>query len=270
MVNMAGAAYCAGTCGHGVENWDCAVCKKFPNVSTVEFSAKGLFNTACSGFVGYDPYANEGKGSIIVSFTGTDPLKIQNWIDDLDFFQITPTDYVAAGCVGCKVDRGFYYTYRSVRPYVRAAVAQFRQKYPKAPLEITGHSLGGASAVHALVDLYLAGHTASLIYTFGQPRVGNPDFAIWYRNLFKKVTHYRVTHRFDPVPHLPTITGPIGGFQHVPTEVYYKGASDGSYKICDGSGEDQSCSNEHLDLLLTDHLYYVGFQFIGNYIGCKL
>jgi len=154
MVAMCGAAYCAGTLGHGVGNWDCDVCKQFPDVNASEFDDKGVLATNGKGFVAFDPH--DGKyGSIVVSFSGTDPLQIQNWIDDLDYFAMTPTDYVAAGCSGCKVDRGFYYTYQAVQKHVRESVANYKKSHPKAALWITGHSLGGALAVHAAVTLHI-------------------------------------------------------------------------------------------------------------------
>lgn len=49
-------------------------------------------------------------------------------------------------------------------------------KYPHAKVTITGHSLGGALANHALVYLVTRGFTISKFYTFGAPRVGDKDF----------------------------------------------------------------------------------------------
>mmetsp|Transcript_12332 Transcript_12332/g.25092 ORF Transcript_12332/g.25092 Transcript_12332/m.25092 type:complete len:190 (-) Transcript_12332:199-768(-) len=185
---------------------------------------------------------------------------------------MTPKDYVAAGCSGCMVDRGFYFTYRAVQKHVRESVSSYKKTHPKAALWITGHSLGGALAVHAAVDLRLAGNEITGVYTFGQPRVGNRAFAQWFSaGLGTSRPHYRVTHRFDPVPHLPMHRGPIGGFFHVPTEVYYpKQHSDEGAVICDGSGEDPNCSDSNFaEIVVTDHLFYVGFHFVKNYIGCK-
>jgi predicted lipase len=46
-------------------------------------------------------------------------------------------------------------------------------------LVFTGHSLGGALAVHAATDMLLEGirsASSMRIYTIGQPRVGNKEF----------------------------------------------------------------------------------------------
>jgi predicted lipase len=45
---------------------------------------------------------------------------------------------------------------------------------------ITGHSLGGAIAALAALDIVLSGVARKEnleLYTFGEPRVGNTDFA---------------------------------------------------------------------------------------------
>lgn len=40
-------------------------------------------------------------------------------------------------------------------------------------------------------------------YNFGSPRVGTPAFASWFETYFKGNFKARITHRKDPVPHLP-------------------------------------------------------------------
>ena len=131
-VTFSGAAYCTDQTlkRNTVNDWSCNACKSFPHVTAV--SVHGKSNDA-NGFVGYDADANE----VIVSFSGTNPLSIQNWIDDLDFFQ-TPYPY----CDGCQVHRGFYNTYLSVDSQVKDLVKNFTSQHPTATLAITGHSLG--------------------------------------------------------------------------------------------------------------------------------
>ena len=53
-------------------------------------------------------------------------------------------------------------------------------------------------------------------------------------------TFFRVTHGFDPVPHLPL---EAMGFHHVATEVYYNELQT-KHTVCNGSGEDGKCSNK--------------------------
>jgi triacylglycerol lipase len=48
-------------------------------------------------------------------------------------------------------------------------------KYPTAEIFVTGHSLGGALAVLAAVDIKhnISPESEVILYTYGQPRVGN-------------------------------------------------------------------------------------------------
>jgi len=72
---------------------------------------------------------------------------------------------------------------------------------------------------------------------------------------------YRLTHHRDPVPHVPLQSM---GFQHVGTEVFYDEDND-SYKVCDGSGEDSSCSNQYwAETSISDHLSYLHPPLTGE------
>ena len=261
-VAFSGIAYCSGTLGKGVENWDCHACKQFPDVVASSFTSSPRNQ---NGFVAWDPHDGP-NGSIVVSFTGTDPLKLRQWIEDLDFVLV---DYGL--CSDCQVHQGFFLNYLSVRDHVFELLSNLVAAHPSAPVRITGHSLGAAVALHLAVELLSnsdAGNVAiDDLYTFGQPRVGNAAFERWTRQLIQGL-HFRVTHRRDPVPHLPPASF---GFVHPPLEVFYPKESAGPFRECDGSGEDPSCSNQYdLDIVITDHTEYVGFDFIGNYLLCKL
>ena len=72
-----------------------------------------------------------------------------------------------------------------------------------APIEIhvTGHSLGGALATLAAIDLTKSFNVDTTVYTFGQPRVGNKAFATDYDNTVPR--HFSVAHGQDPVARVP-------------------------------------------------------------------
>ena len=106
-----------------------------------------------------------------------------------------------------------------------------------APIFITGHSLGGALATLAAVDVHQTYGLNSLI-TFGEPRVGNQQFSDFFKPV---VTNYRVTHYADIVPHIPLTAQ---GFYHEGDEVWYNSAMS-SYQIC-AYGESSKCSNSLL------------------------
>jgi len=85
------------------------------------------------------------------------------------------------------------------------------------------------------------------VYTFGQPRVGNAAFQAFCNARAPRRT-WRLTHWRDPVPHLPLRSM---GFAHVGTEIWWDERWR-SGRVCDGSGEDATCS---------DSFGYIGVDF---------
>jgi predicted lipase len=107
----------------------------------------------------------------VVSFRGS--VDIENWITNIDFIQ-TPYKNIA----GAKVHEGFYAAYTAVSSQVISAVKALKTAHPTATYLITGHSLGGALATFAGVDIKttLGVTTRMTMYTFGSPRTGNQAF----------------------------------------------------------------------------------------------
>lgn len=170
---------------------------------------------------------------------GTDPLSIQNWIDDLNFFQ---TDFPY--CAGCRVHEGFYKSFLSVIDQIRPLLSTYISSYPTASLTITGHSLGAALAAHCAAELS-RNYSISTVYTYGMPRVGNEAFEIWYKSQPSALSGtFRVVHDHDPVPHLP-LENMGGGFHHMPYEVFYT-YDYKKWTLCDFEGEDKKCSDKFL------------------------
>jgi len=254
------------------------------------------------GFVALD----EPSNTIYLVFTGTDPLALQDWFDDLNFF---PVSFPGCPSQDCWVDGGFYHTYLALREQVLAALAVYRQEHPTAVLHLTGHSLGGALAVFAALELiHTLGLRVEMLYTFGQPRIGNVAFQKFLQASLEasSCAHFRITHHRDPVPHLPPSLPPSHshGFRHEPQEVYYpcgtgRGVGSGGWSsrnsssssssrsnssssgktddescafvVCDPlEGEDPRGSNQNkFALNFVDHCTYLGFPFTVNYLQCE-
>ena len=71
-------------------------------------------------------------------------------------------------------------------------------------LYVTGHSLGGALATLAGLDIALnSHHKKPRIYTFGAPRVGDPVFARYFNRHIDLCC--RVSNQSDIVPRLPPL-----------------------------------------------------------------
>lgn len=150
-----------------IAQWSCSgFTSQVKGLSPVSFYNPGK-NTF--GFIAYNPTFQ----AVVVAFRGSEDIK--NWITNLDTVR---TSYGA--CSGCSVHLGFNAAYNNVSSEVRSRVKEYMAKFPGASLIVTGHSLGGALAVLCAVDLNNNVRAVDIVYTFGQPRVGNDKFAAYY------------------------------------------------------------------------------------------
>ncbi|PPT07826.1 Lipase family protein [Geitlerinema sp. FC II] len=138
----------------------------------------------------------------IVVFRGTQEL--DEWIANLDASQEYYRIYdISPG----RVHKGFNDIYQeTLDEQVRAVVGSLD---PNLPCYFTGHSLGGALAVLAAIDIAesFSDRRARLrAYTYGTPRVGDPIFAKYYSELVPNT--YRIVNIADVTPTLPpTVLG---------------------------------------------------------------
>lgn len=135
------------------------------------------------------------ESSSILAFRGTGSAV--EWVSD---FIAQQTPYRPVRLAG-GTHKGFTDIYMSARDQVYSLLAQLPVD---RPLFITGHSLGGALATLAALDIASnSPFTAPVVYTFGAPRVGDPDFVRAYN--YTVPYHWRVQNEFDIVPHLPPL-----------------------------------------------------------------
>lgn len=142
------------------------------------------------GFVG------AGHSALVLAFRGTD--RPQDWIANLNYAQLEG--------YGGRVHRGFAQALESVWEALFCLVRTLRDK--KQTVWITGHSLGGALATLAAQRLEATCGPVR-VYTFGQPRVGDPAFAEAFRPALFRIVNYR-----DIVATLP-LPGPFHRYRHV-------------------------------------------------------
>jgi triacylglycerol lipase len=82
---------------------------------------------------------------------------------------------------------------------------------------ITGHSLGGALAALAAAETrFIAGAPLAGLYTFGQPRIGDEQFANQFDSALRSVS-FRYVNDKDIVPRVPLYTA---GYRHVGEEFF--------------------------------------------------
>ncbi|KAI5927787.1 Alpha/Beta hydrolase protein [Camillea tinctor] len=242
-------AYCVGNTGI-TQPFNCVSrCKDFPTLSLVTSWNTGALMSDSCGYIAVDhgaqqpsrgpapvsasPHANpaqlssQGKGSIIIAFRGT--YSIANTIVDLS---TVPQEYVpypapddggsqppkepGHTCNNCTVHMGFLTSWQIARRDVLPAIKPLREQYPDYTVHLVGHSLGGAVAALAALELKVSlGWDNVVVTTFGEPRVGNDEFVGYLDSVFQlaaadkgaqagqQQTYRRVTHVGDPVPLLP-------------------------------------------------------------------
>jgi hypothetical protein len=271
----ASAAYCPP---NSVRDWSAgfssAKCKALPADSVETFQSKpGLFRGSSFGYVAVD---KRGK-HIVVTFKGTNGT-FADIIADLDtsFKDIRSYCIVNGAIFPGQYHPGFcwYYT-ELVEAGLAEAVAAAVLANPDFDLLYTGHSLGGAIALIGVTDVLYRlklKPKRTILYTFGSPRAGNSYSAAYLQGAIDIM--YRVTHGKDPAVHFPPcfLQCPSGlcpfssacvslhpeYSYHVATEVFYNGPGDQDYKICNGWGEDPTCSNSQWGFSIDDHAFYVG------------
>lgn len=251
-------------------SWNCSRCAVIPGFMPHKVIVDMTWDLLA--YVGYLP----GWHAVVVVFRGTDRHDLWNWVEDVRAW-LVEVNYPVSEDGTPRVHSGFQVLWNSsnIGPLVTEAVGWLRQQYPSAGLHITGHSMGGALAHLAALDLkFRYGIQEISVYTFGSPRVGDWRFA----NLFQQhvAISWRFTHNRDLVPSMPPRWL---GFHHVGREVWLLDMpgclSDRAQPlmvVCDGSGEDPLCHNGAclwgMCTSLSDHLSYLDVSMSRNEEEC--
>ena len=144
----------------------------------------------------YAGFILKSSANNIIVFRGTQ--EPDEWIANLNAKQIYyQTNNPEAG----KVHQGFYNLYFNGSDPIRPLIDQLD---PTIPCYITGHSLGGAIAVLAAIDLALNFSNLKKqiqMYNYAPPRVGDPTFVKFYSELVPN--SYCVVNQADSTWLLP-------------------------------------------------------------------
>jgi triacylglycerol lipase len=174
-------------------------------------SILGAWQLTMHAFISNDPVtglppksacvvAAGGRSATIVSFSGTDPLKIEDWITDF-----------SPALSATNLHSGFQDAVETVWPQINTVVTN--RPASEQALFFTGHSLGGALAIiaagRAMSELDV---NATAVYTFGSPRTGGAAFFDRYTPNLGNST-FRLVHGTDIVPTVPPSL--MGEFRHV-------------------------------------------------------
>ena len=127
---------------------------------------------------------------VIVAYRGTED--VTDFIADIRALQVD-------GPWG-KVHKGFSKALDRVFDEVAATIESFRSGGQS--LWICGHSLGAALATLTAAQLKTQDTAINGIYTYGEPRSGDPDFARHYEAALKE-RHFRFANNNDAVTRIP-------------------------------------------------------------------
>lgn len=215
-------AYCVGSTSWGISKpFSClSRCSDFPSFELITTWNTGPLLSDSCGYIALD----HDKRRVIVAFRGT--YSISNAVVDLS---TVPQKYVpypgeddgdepsfrVAGqpkCLNCTVHMGFHSSWLNTRKQILPDLQAQLSAHSDYQLTLVGHSLGGAVAALAGLDLLARGYRP-VITTFGEPRSGNVGLAKYIDERFNltmnvpvddtQTNYRRLTHIDDPVPQLP-------------------------------------------------------------------
>ena len=144
---------------------------------------------------------------VVVSFRGTEPGKLKDWMSDLD------TQFCDA-CFG-RVHNGFNMAISHVWDELNACVAEYQDKGQS--LWIAGHSLGAALATLAAARWRSIDKPVHGLYSFGGPRVGDRVFERAFDQDFG-ARNFRFVNNADLVTRVPLRTM---GYSHTGTTLCF-------------------------------------------------
>jgi len=253
-LELAYSSYCPAS---AVSAWNCFFCTQQNATATSGFSYQGSVSNSGDGLYSYYGYRASTKTFYVV-FRGS--ANIINWINNLDVAQVSYPPAVNTH-PNAQVHQGFYDDFNDLEPTLTNTIVSAVESISGvSKVVFVGHSLGGALATLAALQIGPLLPVSYGAYTFGSPRVGNSDFVAYYQSIVPST--FRVTYLDDIVPH---ILGEILGFSHVAQEVWWYTSSEYTVRSAT-NGEDSSGSNSVsiFDYSTADHTDYLNTELSQN------
>ena len=214
--------------------------------------------------------------TIYIIIRGTLDSSFEDWLLDFEFWQKQYPMYGSSAYV----HHGFLDAWNYLKNDVKNAINNVFNKYPNTKdyeVAISGHSMGASVSTLMMAD-FMSNQTQTpglftttsnggkenYMYTMGQPRTGNHNFSQSFTNQLFDIfgsKPYRIVNKADIVPHLPPDGNTLGAhYHHISNEVWI--APNGTTYVCNGSGEDPSCSDslKITQLKPSDHTGYYGLN----------
>jgi hypothetical protein len=170
--------------------------------------------------VGNRAPSDESSGLTIVAFRGS--ANPGDALQDAKAVLVDAGPKYGAG----KVHQGFDEQLETIWPPIATKIREARAEHPDRPVLFTGHSLGGAMAVLALARAQKEGllshppftgePPAAILDSYGQPRVGDAEFADAFASANAGVPYHRYVYRADLVTEVPPL---LLGYADISTAV---------------------------------------------------
>ncbi|MEN9867737.1 MAG: hypothetical protein RL748_3327 [Pseudomonadota bacterium] len=195
--------------GNALTQANCALLA-YANDTTIKsnLSARQFSHiTFCTGKVhraDTQAFVGVRENEIVIAFRGTEPTNGTDFATDFNARLIPFEERFPFPGWG-SIHQGWGDGVTAVWQQIIEAVnnANLLNPHQKPRIWLTGHSLGGALAVvMAAVLASVSQHAVAGVYTYGQPRVGDPSFVTSYQNKLGNITFRHVNDR-DIVPHVP-------------------------------------------------------------------
>lgn len=168
--------------------------------------------TSTQGFVARDDTRKE----LVISFRGS--REIPSAIIDTSLVLSPLRGPGLPKDTDAHVHTGFLYAFRSVGDRVLNVLREQFEKFPRYDVAVSGHSLGGAIACIAALSIKSSFPDVALrLFTYGQPRTGDPSFAELVETIIGVDNIFRGVHSFDGVP---TMIPTKLGYRHHATEYW--------------------------------------------------
>ena len=164
----------------------------------------------------------QNETDLVVAFRGTEPKRPMDWLSDGRVIHAPWAHRVG------KVHKGFYHALEAVWRDGRDVLPKRLANCGNRRVWITGHSLGGAlaelCAARASFDTAITSVPIQAVYTFGQPRVGDNEFAELLHDKMG-VSVFRFVNDRDIVPRVPFYGT---GYRHYGGQIFFDEAGKAS------------------------------------------
>jgi len=275
MLRASSASYCSDS---QLKNMGCGpVCNDLKGYTYI---SQYVYQIKAGQSISYSLLVNPSTKKFVASFRGSQGT--QQIIDEIINGGYTKYDmYQIDNAVATKY---FYANYKNnMRNAFLADIKKAIASYPDYHFYFVGHSLGGAFATLAVLDISLGGFLPKNrlhMYNYGCPRVGNVNFVKAVEESIGGEI-FRIVHYKDIVPHVPPcIVNPLKNqclegsshyynetdnenllyyAWHIAPEIFYDIQDSTTWRFC-SKHEDNTCSDRfHLiETSISDHLVYLG------------